>query len=185
MPQDVKEVLYSVIDSIGRDRIRSDLAAGIDAASQKYCGEIVERCIAILGKEADSDEVRATICEALLHFMLTASQLPSERKVVVGKSELDVVVPSTKSLAKDPAKTLIIQVVKAGGDDAFEKRIREAEQAQPDRENIWIISAKPSNRSYRNYSLEGNNFKYSSIISDIHKFLKDHGGASSLKMLYG
>lgn len=185
MPQDVKEVLYSVIGSIGRDKIRSDLVAGIDAASQKYCGEIVERCIAILGKEADGDEVRATVCEALLHFMLTASQLPSERKVVVGKSELDVVVPSTKSLAKDPAKTLVIQVLKAGGDDAFDKKIMEAKQAQPNRENIWTISARPLGKNYRNYSLDGSNFKYSSIISDIHRFLKDHGVASSLKMLYG
>lgn len=183
MGQDVKEALYSVIDSIGRDKIRSELAADVDAASKKYCTEIVEKCKGILGQEAESDEVGATLCEALLHFMLTASQLPSERKVTVDSAELDVVVPSTKSLAKDPAKALVIQVIKTENEGA--RKITEAEKVQPRRENIWTISAKPLDVNYKNYNLAGNRSKYSSLVSDVHRFLKDRGVASSLKMLYG
>lgn len=183
MGQDVKEVLYAVIDSIGRDRIRSELAADVDAASKRYCTEIVEKCRGVLGQEAESDEVGATLCEALLHFMLTASQLPSERKVTVDGAELDVVVPSTKSLAKDPAKTLIIQVIKTGKEGA--RKIAEAEKVQPSRENIWTIFSKPAGSNYKNYSLTDARPEYSSLVSDINRFLKDRGVASSLKMLYG
>lgn len=176
MSADVKEVLYSVIDGIGRDKIRAEVSTSIDAASRKYCGQIVEKCIKELGPQTN-DEVLGTLGEALLHFMLTASLLPSERKVSLAGMELDVVIPSIKNLTKDPSKALVIQVVK----DSTLQRARQAEGAQPNAGNLWIISARPVETSHRNYVLRDN---YPSIISDIHAFLKDKG-VSSLKMLHG
>ena len=180
MVLDVKEVLYSVIDSIGRDTIRAQVSSNIDAASRRYSEEIISKCVDVLGQEAD-DETLGTLCEALLHFMLTASQLPSERKVTVSGTELDVVVPSTKSLAKDPASAIIIQVIKTSGD--LEK-IEQAEQVQHRRENVWTVSAKSLGVPSRNYNLIEGKFKYPSLISDIHAFLADRG-ISSLKMFHG
>lgn len=177
MAQDVKEVLYSVIDSIGRDKIRAEVSSNIGSAS-RYSEEIVGRCRKVL--DAD-DETLGTLCEALLHFMLTISQLPSERKVAVGGAELDVVIPSTKSLAKDPANSLVIQVIKTEGDTA---KIKHAEQAQQRRENVWTVSAKNLAVGSRNYNLANNKFKYSSLVSDIHAFLADKK-VSSLKMFHG
>jgi hypothetical protein len=113
--------------------------------------------------------------------MLTISQLPSERKVVVGGAELDVVIPSTKVLAKDPANALVIQVIKTEGDMA---KIKQAEQAQPKGENVWTVSAKNLSYGSRNYNLANNKFKYSSLISDIHAFLADKK-VSNLKMFHG
>lgn len=180
MVLDVKEVLYSVIDSIGRDTIRAEVSSNIDAASRKYSEEIISRCAGLLGHKAD-DETLGTLCEALLHFMLTASQLPSERKVTVNGVELDVVIPSTKSLAKEPAGAVVIQVVKADGDLA---RIKLAGQVQPRRENVWTVSAKSLMIQSRNYNLDDGKFQYPSLISDIHAFLSDRG-ISSLKMFHG
>jgi hypothetical protein len=51
-----------------------------------------------MGTEANN-ETLATLCEALLHFMPTASLLPSERKVSMLGANLDVVIPSTRILA--------------------------------------------------------------------------------------
>ncbi len=175
MAVDIKEVLYSVIDDIGRDRIRAEVSADIDAASAKYCSEIAEKCTKALGTQADG-ETLGTLCEALLHFMLTASLLPSERKVTLNGIELDLVIPSVKSLSKDPSKALVIQVVK----DATTSRVREAEKVQPDVENLWVVSARPLDTGHRNYTLSG---RYPSIISDIHAFLREKG-VSSLKMLH-
>ncbi|MGI0019780.1 MAG: hypothetical protein ACREAY_04865 [Nitrososphaera sp.] len=180
MVLDVKEVLYSIIDSIGRDTIRAEVSSNIDAASRRYSEKIISKCVDVLGQEAD-DETLGTLCEALLHFMLTASQLPSERKVTVSGIELDVVIPSTKSLAKDPARAIVIQVIKAEGDMA---KIRQAEQVQPRRENVWTVSAKSLMIQSRNYNLADGKFKYPSLISDIHAFLADRG-ISSLKMFHG
>lgn len=177
MAQDVKEVLYSVIDSIGRDRIRAEVSSNIGSAS-RYSEEIVGKCMEVL--EGD-DETLGTLCEALLHFMLTASQLPSERKVAVNGIELDVVIPSTKILAKEPTNALVIQVIKNDSDTA---KIKQTEQAQPRHENIWAVSAKNLVSGSRNYSLSEGKLKYSSLVPDIHAFLADKK-VSSLKMFHG
>lgn len=174
---DVKEVLYSVIDSIGRERIRAEVSSDIDSASRKYCEEIVEKCRRSLGQ---GDEELGTLCEALLHFMLTASLLPSERKVTVEGIDLDVVIPSTKSLARNPDKALVIQVIKVESDKA---RVFQAEKAQQSRENIWSVSAKSLQIGARNYSLDGTTFHYSALIPDIRAFLTAKGN-SGLKLLH-
>ncbi|HEX9677561.1 hypothetical protein [Nitrososphaera sp.] len=176
MVEDIKDVLYSVIDGIGREKMRAEVSADIDAASKKYCEEIVQKCVKVPGQRID-DETLGTLCEALLHFMLTASLLPSERKVTVNGAELDIVVPSVKSLAKDPSKALVIQVIKDGRPD----RVREAEKVQPNADNLWVISARSIDTGHGNYALNG---RYSSIISDIRAFLQEKG-VSSLKMLHG
>lgn len=175
MSVDVKEVLYSVIDSIGRSKIRAEVSADI-ASSKRYCEEITDKCVKALGNQTD-DETLGTMCEALLHFMLTASLLPSERKVTVNGIEVSVVVPSVKSLTKDPSKSLVIQVVK----DGATQRVREAEKVQPIPDNLWVVSARPIDAGHRNYAFKD---RYPSIISDIRAFLQDKG-VSSLKMLHG
>lgn len=175
MVSDIKEVLYSVISEVGKDRIRADLFADIDAASKKYCETIIDRCTKLLGVQTD-DETLGTLCEALLHFMLTASLLPSERKVIIHDTELDIVVPSVKNLTRDSSKALVIQVVK--NNDI--SRVVKAEKVQPNQENLWIISARPLEIGHRNYSLRGN---YPSIIKDIHLFLQEKR-ISSLRMLH-
>jgi hypothetical protein len=179
VPKDIKDLLYAVIDSIGREKIRADVSSSIES-SKKYCAEIMDRCTHDLGDEAN-DETLGTLCEALLHFMLTASLLPSERKVTVDGTELDVVVPSVKNLAKSPDKTLVIQMVKADADLA---RIRQAQVVQKNTENLWIISARKIDYRGKNYHLGNAKLQYSSIVSDIHAFLA-RKGVNSLKMLHG
>ena len=174
---DVKEVLYSVIDSIGREKIRAEVSSDVDAASRRYCKEIVEKCRQSLGQ---GDEELGTLCEALLHFMLTASLLPSERKVTIGGVDLDIVIPSTKSLTKNPDKTLVIQVFKVESD---KDRVAQIAQVQPSRENVWTVSGKSLQIGVRNYSLYGTTFNYSSLISDIRAFLAAKGN-SGLKLLH-
>jgi hypothetical protein len=176
---DVKEALYSVIDEIGRERIRAEVSKNADA-SKKYCEEIVEKCTSVFGNEAD-DGTLGTLCEALAHFMLTASLLPSERKVSVNGTEIDIVIPSVKNLVKTPDKALVIQFIKGRGELA---KIKQAKATQNHFENIWIVSAGKVEYDGRNYTLEDNKFKYSSLISDIRAFLSSKG-VTSLKMLHG
>jgi hypothetical protein len=169
---EVKNLLYSVIDQIGIERIRTDITADVNR-SEKYCKEIIAGCKNRLSKDA-TDEALATLCEALLHFMLTASLLPSDRKVAVRNAELDVVIPSTRVLGKSPEKSLVIQVVR--GD--LETKASQAESVQPRRENIWLISPRPIKTNFRNYHLDS----YPRIISDISAFLSEKG-ERGLKLL--
>src|SRR5438093_5491211 len=135
MPTDVKDLLYSAINEIGREKIRMVVASDVDVC-KKYCSEILRKCKRKLGTEAN-EETLAMLCEALLHFMLTASLLPSERKVSVHGADLDLVIPSARILTRSSDKSLVIQVI-MGNDPAA--KVKQAESVQPKRENIWLIS---------------------------------------------
>lgn len=177
MPADAKDVLYSAINEIGRERIRMDVAADIKM-SERHCRNIMAKCMSKLGSEAN-DESLATLCEALLHFMLTASLLPSVRKVTMHGADLDIVIPSIRVLGKSPEKALVIQVIR--GDLAA--KVRQAESVQPHRENIWLISARQLQTDSRNYHLGSGGFPYPRIISDISAFLSEKGDRG-LKLLH-
>jgi hypothetical protein len=126
------------------------------------------------------DVTLATLCEALLHFMLTASILPSERKVSLRGSDLDIVIPSTKVLVKKSDKALVIQVVR----DDLAAKVAQARSVQPRHENIWLVSAGPLQTVHRNYHVGQGNFPYTRIISDISAFLAEKGNRG-LKLLHG
>ena len=179
MPPNVSDILYFEINNIGREKIRMDVSANIDT-SETYCQEILMKCTKTLGPLAD-DETLATLCEALLHFMLTASVLPSERKVRFKEANLDVVIPSVKILQKNQEKALIIQIIK-NNDDTH--KIIQAESVQLLKENIWIVSSKRLQTNYRNYHLSEGQIPFYRIVRDIHAFVasKRLGG---LKMLHG
>jgi hypothetical protein len=179
VPADVKDVLYSTINEIGREKIRIEIAANIKA-SEKYCREIVDRCMAKLGQGADDDTL-ATLCEALLHFMLTASLLPSERKVKVRGADIDVVIPSTRVLEKNADRALVIQMI-ASTDLA--SKVGQAESVQPHSENIWLVSARDLQTDHKNYCLGSRGLHYSRIVSDIGAFLSEKGDRG-LKLLHG
>ena len=173
MAAHIKDILYSTIDSIGKEKIRMEVTAEIER-SERYCNE------SKLDHGLD-DESLAALCEALLHFMLTASVLPSERKVIWKGSQLDLVVPSLKMLSNNPEKSLVIQIIKG---NAELTKIKHAESVQPHDANIWIVSAKRLEVDHKNYYIHSNKFPYSQIVSDINAFLLRKGDRG-LKLLHG
>jgi len=179
MLADVKGLLYSAINEMGQDKIRMDVAFDL-IACEKYCIEIINKCRNMLGSEA-KDETLATLCEALLHFMLTACLLPSERKVNMHGADLDVVIPSTRILRKNPDKSLVVQVIRVNDLTA---KIEHAESVQPISENIWLISAKQLKTRHRNYHLDSASLRYSHIVFDISAFMSEKGGLE-FKLLPG
>ncbi|HZA62265.1 MAG TPA: hypothetical protein VE573_05290 [Nitrososphaeraceae archaeon] len=168
----IKEVLYSVIEEIGKENIQVNVASHIES-SQEYLDIIMNRCITKLTYELD-DNGHATLGEALLHFMLTISTLPSERKVEIKNDlALDIVIPSLPSLLRDPNKSIIIQIIKDKKTDL--NKVENLEFVQPNAQNIWLISTRPlSIANYTEYSIFANHRsrRYSNVIVDIDKFLK-------------
>jgi hypothetical protein len=100
----IKQILYSEIENIGKEKIQAKINSSIKS-SQKYIDKIMSECITKLTyKSNDNDHYNitiATLCEVLLHFMLTICTLPSERKIQV-KNDLilDVIIPNLKSKDK-------------------------------------------------------------------------------------
>jgi hypothetical protein len=175
----IKDILYSAIAKIGKDKIRMEVINEIEM-SERRCNEILEESKKRMTNNLD-DESFANLCEALLHFLLTVSLLPSERKVTWKGAELDLVIPSLKMLNKSPDKTLVIQIIK--GNEVLRK-IEDAKSVQPHDANIWTVSAKRLEIDHKNYYVGSNLFPYSRIIIDINAFLA-HKGERGLKLLHG
>ena len=178
----IKQILYAAIKETGKEVIQLNVSSNIES-SQKYIDIIMNRCATKLIYESsvrnhDSDIMFAILGEALLHFMLTTSTLPSERKIEVKDDlTLEVVIPSLRSLSRDPNKSIIIQFIKDKKIDL--NKLEKLEFLQPNTQNIWLISTRPlSILKYTNYSMFPNygshkySHKYSNIIIDIDKFLK-------------
>jgi hypothetical protein len=108
--------------------------------------------------------------------MLTASTLPSQRKIAIkDKLSIDVIVPSFQTLKIDPDKSIIVQFI---NDILDLNKISELELLQPNYKNIWLIYTKElvPMKKYMSYGISSNTLShnsYSNIIIDIDKFLKD------------
>lgn len=175
---DIKDILYSIIDKIGKEKIQIEVNSEIEI-SEKRCDEILEECKKLMGRGM-SEESLVDLCEALLHFLLTASLLPSERKVNLRGIELDLVVPSLKMLKKDPDKALVIQIIRENEELAELERTK---SMQPYDENIWLVSARKLDTYHKNYYVGSSSFPYSRIIIDINAFLVRKGNRG-LKLLH-
>ena len=179
---EVKDILYSTIESIGNERIRSDTTSNINF-SEKYIDAIMAECITKISVNSNSsnkDETIAVLCEALLHFMLTVSTLPSERKIQVKDNlTIDVVIPSLQRLKRTPDKSIIIEIIRNKMDS---DKISQLEFLQPNHKNIWLISVTPfSTTRYRTYGMSTNtrlSHSFSNIIKDINNFLEETGDKS-------
>jgi predicted house-cleaning noncanonical NTP pyrophosphatase (MazG superfamily) len=176
---DIKDILYSVIDKIGKEKIRMEINSEIEF-SEKRCDDILDECEKLMGTDTNEESL-ADLYEALLHFLLTASMLPSERKVNLKGTEIDIVVPSIKMLKKNPDKALVVQIIR-GNEDL--KKLQQTKSIQPYDENIWLVSARKLDTSHTNYYVGSRLYPYSRIILDINAFLirKGHRG---LKLLHG
>jgi hypothetical protein len=186
---EVKDILYSSIESIGKERIRSDTTSNINF-SERYIDAIMAECVTKLSVNSNAsnkDETIAVLSEALLHFMLTVSTLPSERKMQVKNNlAIDVVIPSLQSLKRTPDKSIIIEFIRNNMDL---DKISQLEFLQPNHENIWLISVIPfSTTKYRIYGIStyGELFhnSFSNIIKDINNFLMETGD-KSLRFIHG
>ena len=165
------------ISEIGKQKIQKDITSSIQS-SQKYIDLLMNKCIGRLVSSelsSDHDRVIGTLSEAVLHFMLTISTLPSERKTRLnGELVIDVVIPNLRILKINPSKSIIVQFIKEGQDL---NKVSKLQLMLPNNENIWLVFSKPLTvTKYKTYSIFPDSF--SNIIVDIHNFLKQSGDKS-------
>ena len=178
--EEVKGILYSIIEEIGKEKIQAEVTSTIES-SQKYIDIITRKFTGYTGREPNryDDVIILTFCEALLHFMLTICTLPSERKICVSDGlVVDIVIPNFQTLKTRPDKSIIVQIMK---ENVELKRISQLERLQPNHGNIWLISAKSIRiANYRIYSVFPHHqmWKYSNVIIDVNNFLKEIGDKS-------
>lgn len=178
----IKKELYCAISEIGKQKIQKDITSNIQT-SKKYIDLLMNKCISkwiSARQSSDYDRVIGTLSEAVLHFMLTISTLPSERKIRLGDElVIDVVIPSLRILKINPSKSIIVQFIKERQEL---NNLSKLQFIQPNCENIWAVSHKPLTVAiYKAYSIFPDS--YSNIMIDIHNFLKKSGD-KSLRFVY-
>ena len=156
----MKNELYSVLNDFGKENIQIEFQNNINSSIPKI-KKILSKTIATIYEKKeniDSDynnfeKSLSILCEAFLHFLLTITSLPSQRKIMLNELEIDLVIPDIKTLYKDPKKTLIIKFDK---DSSTIEYIKKLDNIQKIKENIWIVSATPLEINYRNYVIYKN-----------------------------
>ena len=180
---EIVDTIYSIIDTIGKEKIQSEITSDRSLSSH-YIEMIMAQCMKIT--EASNEETLGSLSEALLHFMLTVSTLPSARKVQLNNIDLDIVIPNLHTLRTSPDKAIIIQISK-GNNHLILEQPGNLTLVQPNYRNLWIVSSNPiTTIGCINYTInsEENGMpstekrKFHDIIIDIEKFLKETGDRS-------
>lgn len=173
--ESIGNTLYSIINEIGKEKIQTDITLNV-GLSKQYIQMIIDRCNGVVNL---NDENVGSLCEALLHFMLTTRTLPSVRKVTIEKMNLDVVIPSLHVLRNFPERAIIIQIVKDSQGITKDQQ-KDIATIQPNVNNIWVVTKVPASGDYVNYTAESRNEKtntlqrrnFHDIIVDIDAFLE-------------
>jgi hypothetical protein len=170
---DLSSAAYDAIREIGKEKIQKDVISDTKLAD-KYMQVLFTRTLERFSYKLE-DYSLVVLCEILLHFMLTACTLPSQRKVRLSQDLcLDLVVPNFQTLAKNPNDAILIQFIRTPEELTRIDEILSLLKLKTKDVNIWLISAKDLKTSYKSYviTLNSSNHKYSQIVQDIDTFLK-------------
>lgn len=154
----IKNDLYSVLNDLGKESLQIEFQININSSVPKI-KEIISKTIELRYKNKDkemlyndnyndSEKSLSLLCESLLHFLLTITSLPSQRKIMLKDVEIDLVIPDLKSLNKGPKKSLIIKFDKDASTINYIDRLHN--NIPIDRENVWIVSPTPLDINSRN-----------------------------------
>lgn len=166
--ESIGNILYSIINEIGKEKIQTTINLNV-TVSREYIQMIIDRFNGLVNL---TDENVGSLCEALLHFMLTTRTLPSVRKVTIEKMNLDVVIPNLHTLKDFPENAIIIQIVK-DSQGITEDQQRNITIIQPNVNNIWVVTKEPVSGNYVNYTAECGNEKSTSQRRNFHDIIVD------------
>jgi hypothetical protein len=154
----IKNDLYSVLNDFGKEALQIEFQSNIYSSVPRI-KEIISKTIELKYKNKDKERLDndnyddskkplSLLCEAFLHFLLTTTSLPSQRKIMLKDVEIDLVIPDLKSLNKNPKKSLIIKFDKDASTINYIDRLHN--NILIDRENVWIVSPTPLDINSRN-----------------------------------
>ncbi len=161
----IKDILYGQINQLTESRILQEISSKNHG---KIINEILTRCIPIISKlDGDDFETFGTFAESMMHYLLTNALIPSQRKITIKNTEIDVVIPDSRILDASPKDALVLFFAKTSDHDTITKHLEKLQKVQPIKENIWIISKSKLDVPYKTYEIEN----ISTILDDINDFL--------------
>jgi hypothetical protein len=139
---EIKEILYDEIDKIGKNHIRTLLTNDI-SNSRTIIDLVLNNCSNLINKDSIYEDEFVSFSEALLHFILTMSMIPAERKISIDDTPVDILVPNSKNLKMNNDNAIIIHFIKDRNENINET-IAKLSSIQKNTNNIWIVSSSSS-----------------------------------------
>lgn len=165
---ELKDILYDAISQYGEQRLVSDIAQG---ESSEAIQTIIEHCFAQIDEDGKSShETHSALAEGLMHYLLTVSLIPSQRKTMVGQVEIDIAVPDTKTLSSSPKDVVVVIFPKSDDMKTIQEHIDKIKTVQPNLGNIWIVSETSAPSNVKTYSLKKDNLTFANIVNDLISF---------------
>ena len=169
----IKEIVYSHIDGMGRDSIRSEFAT---SHGESFLAGAPAACMNRVRDLGLGAEGEAAMLTSILHFALSAAAVPSHRKAAAGGTELDIVIPGTRALLASPESAMILCIPPVSDAQGARRAAEAILGVQRVKSNI-AVALVPSARGagYTGYSVQDGTFQ--NIIRDARAFLASTGGA--------
>ena len=177
VPNPIKDYIFDYIEN---SKIIPKLI--IEKKFDKIIEDVTNNCYDKIILMGEKDEAVGVLATGLLHYLLTNALITSQRKIEHEGIELDIVIPDIKTLEKDQKKTLIICIPKSSDFNTINEKIKQLEEIQHEKENIWLVLSENIPVSKKSFILSKENNSFSKIIFEIAQFT-NVGGANKFKIL--
>lgn len=165
----IKDILYDAINQITESRIQQEISK---KRYGKIIADIFNRCEPKISKlSGDSYEIFGTLAESMLHYLLTNALIPSQRKISIENTEIDIVIPDSRTLVSSPKDALILYFVKTSNQGMVAEHLAELLKIQPVKDNIWVVSKSKINSNHKTYEIKNEPPNFGAILDDINDFL--------------
>jgi hypothetical protein len=166
-------VIYDAINEIGKHKIRSDVISNIKMADE-YMKSIFNSSTEQFINKLDGNSL-INIYEILLHFMLTACTIPSQRKVKISQLTIDLVTPNLHVFLRNPDDAIIVQFIRSDKDMTTIDELVSLLKFKAEDLNMWLITTLDLHvtDTTQVINLSGSKIDCSCIIRDIDSFLKE------------
>ena len=155
VPNPIKDYIFDYIEN---SKIIPKLI--IEKKFDKIIEDVTNNCYDKIIPMGEKDEAVGVLATGLLHYLLTNALITSQRKIEHEGIELDIVIPDIKTLEKDQKKTLIICIPKSSDFNIINEKIKQLEEIQHEKENIWLVLSENIPVSKKSFILskENNSF---------------------------
>jgi hypothetical protein len=153
---EIKEILYAEIDRMGKNSLRTQLSENL-YNSKTIINLLLRNCSGLLNKKDVSEDEFVSFSEALLHFLLTMSMIPAERKIIIDDIPVDILVPNSKNLKIDNDNAIIIHFLKDRHEN-IDESITKLSSIQKNTNNIWVVISSSSSPLLKNIDSSINTF---------------------------
>jgi hypothetical protein len=166
-------VVYDAINEIGKHKIRSDVISNIKMADE-YMKRIFNSSTEQFINKLDGNSL-INIYEILLHFMLTACTIPSQRKVKISQLTIDLVTPNLHVFLRNPDDAIIVQFIRSDKDMTTIDELVSLLKFKAEDLNMWLITTLDLHvtDTTQVINLSSSKIDCSCIIRDIDSFLKE------------